>query len=125
MIKDLGFIVTKDLNFDQHCEQIAMKATGVMVKLFKVLTTRDSQVLLTAHKTYVRPLLEYGTVIFSPYKRKVVEELERVQNSFTRKLFIRTVGFMYDNIPPAEERNMNLGLKPLAWRRRKFDLLMF
>ena len=82
-------------------------------------------ILLRAFKTYIRPLLEYGTVIFCPHKRKVSDKLEKVQNSFTRKLFIRKVGFFYDKIPSFEERNMNLGLHSLSWRRRKFDLLMF
>ncbi|EYC10973.1 hypothetical protein Y032_0053g2399 [Ancylostoma ceylanicum] len=116
--KDLGF-------FDQHCEQIAAKAMGIMVKLFEALPTRNSVILLLAFKTYVRPLLEYGTVIFCPYKRKLVEKLEKVQNNSTRKLLIRTVGFMCDKIPSAKERKVNLSLNSLSRRRRRFDPIPF
>lgn len=123
--RDLGFLVTRDLSFDEHCDQIAAKAAGVMHKVFKGLTIKNSAVLLQAFKTYVRPLLEYGTAVFNPYKRKNIDKIERVQNSFTRKLMIRSMGFLYDCIPSAKERNLNLGLRTLSWRRKKLDLLLF
>lgn len=37
---------------------------------------------------------------------------------------IRTVGFLYDQIPCSSTRNFNLGLESLALRRKKFDLIM-
>ncbi|EYB84088.1 hypothetical protein Y032_0323g2495 [Ancylostoma ceylanicum] len=51
--------------------------------------------------------------------------LEKVQNSFTGKLLIRTIGgFRYDQIPCSKSRDFNLGLSSLAERRRRFDLIM-
>ena len=122
---DLGVLLTSDLTFDKHCQKIAAKAMGMLYRLFRALTTKDSAVLLLAYKTYIRPLLEYGTEIFNPSKRRLICSLERVQNSFTRKVMTRSMGFLYDRIPAAKERNLNLGLDSLALRRRKFDLLTF
>ena len=48
----------------------------------------------------------------------------KVQNSFTRKLMIRSVGFMYADIPSSNARNLNFGLTSLSYRRRKHSLLM-
>ena len=87
--------------------------------------SRDSSILTFAYKTYIRPLVEYGTAVFSPRKCKFIDKLENVQNSFTRKLLTRKVGFVYDRIPSARDRNTSLGLSTLALRRRKFDLLLF
>uniref|UniRef100_A0A0N4WH65 RNA-directed DNA polymerase from transposon BS n=1 Tax=Haemonchus placei TaxID=6290 RepID=A0A0N4WH65_HAEPC len=124
-VVDLGFMVKPDLSFDSHCEMIAGKGLNAVHRLFRALTTRNPSVLLQAFKVYVRPLVEYGTVVFSPHKRKIIDKIEKVQNSFTRKLMIRVVGFMYDSIPSAAERNANFGLRSLCWRRKKFDLLTF
>lgn len=123
-VTDLGFVVTKSLSFDKHCELIANKATAMVFKLFRALSTSNSAVLLWAYKTYVRPLLEYGTPVFSPFKRRVIEMLERVQNCFTRKLMIRALGFVYDKIPSSIERNQNLSLHKLSTRRKANDLLL-
>ena len=119
------FLLTNDLNFDQHCEQVATKAMRATYRLFKALTTRDSSVLLCAFKSYIRPLLEYGTVIFNPYKRKTIAKLEKVQNNFTRKLLIGNTNFNYRNLISADDRNKKFGLHSLCKRRRKFDLIMF
>ncbi|KAK6061410.1 hypothetical protein COOONC_00923, partial [Cooperia oncophora] len=46
------------------------------------------------------------------------------KNSFTRKLIIRMLGFLYEGIPSSMERNRNFKLHPLAFRRRT-DLVLF
>ncbi|EYC45182.1 hypothetical protein Y032_0436g1433 [Ancylostoma ceylanicum] len=97
----------------------------MVYRLFRAMSTRNSSILLRAFKTYVRPLVEYGTTIFNPHKSGVIAKLETVQNSFTRKLMTRVLGFLYDGIPRSDVRNRNLGLRPLAYRRRMFDLIMF
>lgn len=110
-VRDLGFIVSEDLSFDSHCEYIATKATRLIYNIFRALSTRKHEVLLQAYKTYVRPVLEYGTVVFCPFKKKSISKLESVQNSFTRKLMIRSLGFSYDLIPDGATRNINFGLQ--------------
>ena len=123
-VRDLGFLVAKDLSFDAHCDHIVSIAIKMVHNLFRALSTKNVAVLLRAYKIYIRPLLEYGTVIYSPYKLKYVRKIESVQNSFTRKLMNRVVGFSYDKIPTSNERNINFSLDSLAMRRKRFDLLM-
>ena len=124
-IRDLGFWVTKDLSFDRHCEVISKKATRVLFNLLRGLSTRKASTLVQAYKSYVRPILEYGTSIFNPHKCSMVHKLEKVQNTFTRRLMTRVMGFVYDQIPSSRERNANFNLQSLAYRRRKFDLILF
>lgn len=77
----------------------------------------------TWYKTYVRPVLEYGTTVFSPKCKREISRLESVQNSFTRKLWIRVHGCNYANIPSALVRNKLLNLRTLAFRRKRYDLI--
>ena len=42
--------------------------------------------LVKAYITYVRPLLEYNTVIWSPYKTGDISSIEKVQRGFTKRL---------------------------------------
>ncbi|EYC30086.1 hypothetical protein Y032_0005g2442 [Ancylostoma ceylanicum] len=123
-VVDLGFLITKNLSFDKHCERVANKAMRIVHNIFRGLITRNSAVLLKAYKAYVRPILEYGTPVFSPFTCKSIKRLERVQNTFTRRLMIRTIGFHYDQIPSSDERNLNLGLSTLSFRRKINDLLL-
>ena len=95
-----------------------------MLNLFKCFYSKDSSILLKAYKTYVRPILEYGTTVFNPHKKKSIQSLEGVQNSFTRKLLLRQGHFDYTTIPKFTERNAMLGLSSLASRRKRNDLLM-
>ncbi|EYC31068.1 hypothetical protein Y032_0004g1935 [Ancylostoma ceylanicum] len=50
--------------------------------------------------------------------------IEKVQNSFTRKLMIRIGGFDYNTIPNGHYRDIKFNLETLTARRRKNDLLM-
>lgn len=48
-------------------------------------STRD--VKLTAYKAYIRPFLEYGSVVWSPFAKKGVDALEKIQTSGTFYMF--------------------------------------
>ncbi|EYC27034.1 hypothetical protein Y032_0009g483 [Ancylostoma ceylanicum] len=124
-IKDLGFVITNKLDFEKHCDLIAAKGRALIHKLFRSISSKNPRIFLQAYKSYVRPILEYGTVVFNPQKKKLVDKLERVQNCFTRKLMIRESGFAYSEIPNSVERNTKFSLETLAMRRKKFDLIMF
>lgn len=121
---DLGFTVTENLDFSKHCEYVANKASRRLFNLFKGLSTSDPQVLVRAYKTYVRPILEYGTSVFNPTKVRDSNKIEAVQNSFTRKVLLRTLNYDYSCVPNYAHRNKLLGLESLAFRRKFYDLIM-
>ncbi|EYC29668.1 hypothetical protein Y032_0006g3113 [Ancylostoma ceylanicum] len=123
-ICDLGFTLNTKLNFDEHCNLIAKKAERTLNNIFKSLSTNSANHLLLAYKSYVRPILEYGTTVFNPKSKNTVMRLESVQNSFTRKLWIRLHGYNYANIPSASVRNRTFKIPSLATRRIKRDLVM-
>ena len=65
---------------------------------------------------YVRPVLEYASVIWSPSTISLQQDIERVQRRFTKRLHgMRPL--------PYEERLAHLHLESLTERRCRADLL--
>lgn len=77
---------------------ICRRAYARTYKIFKGFTTKNKDVLLKVFKTYVRSVLECGTTVFFPWKKRDIEAFEQIQNNFTRKLMIRYGGFFYQDL---------------------------
>ena len=81
--KDLGVYTTDNLKPSLQCSKAAGKAMsilGMINRNFKHIDTEDFQIL---YKVFVRPHLEYCVQAWSPYYRKDVDCLERVQRRAT------------------------------------------
>ncbi|XP_046681349.1 uncharacterized protein LOC124368119 [Homalodisca vitripennis] len=77
--------------------------------------------MLVLNKSIVRPVLEYGTVIWYPYQLGHVEDLKRVQTRFLRMLGAR-LGYAYMETPVLQlEQRFNL--QSLYHQRIIIDLL--
>jgi len=48
--------------------------------------SRDTSVLVRAFLVYVRPLVEYNSIMWSPHLKQDIEAVESVQRRFTRRL---------------------------------------
>jgi len=121
-LRDLGFTIQTNLSFKLHIEAIAKSALLKMKHVLRVLYTSNSMLLTRAYKTYVRPLLEYGSVVWSPFHSKEIECLEKVQKFATRAIMYRCFGFNFDNRPGSTDRNQMLQLSTLLNRRRIRDM---
>ena len=56
--------------------------------IIKCVYSLDILMLIRACKTYVKPLLEYGSPVWSLYGIGDVRAIENVQRSFTRKYYM-------------------------------------
>lgn len=117
-VLDLGVNVDCELNFDVHINRIVGKAYSRIGVLFKGFSSRNIVMLKQAYLTYIRPILEYASSVWSPYLLKHINAIERVQKRFTKR------------IPPLShlsypERLAAIGLEPLELRRLKADLTMY
>ena len=63
---DLGITVSKNLSFSDYINECSSKAFSRSFLIFKGFSSRNAQLLVKAFTTYVRPLLEYNTFIWSP-----------------------------------------------------------
>ena len=116
--RDLGIEVDSSLKFSSHVDNVVTKAYQRLGILFRGFSTRNSDFLLRAYKTYIRPILEYCSSIWSPYLIKDIEQLERVQRFFTRR--VSSLKFH-----SYSERLKILKLESLELRRLKADLTMY
>jgi len=53
--------------------------------VFKSFQSRNTNLLVRAFTTYVRPLLEINLQVWSPHLLKDIRRLEAVQRRFTKK----------------------------------------
>jgi hypothetical protein len=115
--KDLGVIVDSTLKFRSHVSSIVAKARTRASLIFKCFLSRDCASLLKAYITYVRPLVEYSSSVWSPHHVIGIDQVESVQRRFTKRL----PGM--DNLSYTE-RLTKLSLDSLQLRRLKFDLIL-
>jgi len=54
------------------------------IAILRCFESRDRDLLVRAFTTYVRPLLEYNSVVWSPYLKSDTEAVEKVQQKYTR-----------------------------------------
>ncbi|XP_059510326.1 adenylate kinase 2, mitochondrial isoform X1 [Stegostoma tigrinum] len=114
--RDLGVQVHSSLKVPTQVDKVVKKAYGVLAFINRGIEFKSREVMLQLYKTLVRPHLEYCVRFWSPYYRKDVEALERVQRRFTRML-PGLEGLSY------EERLTELGLFSLERRRKRGDLI--
>ena len=64
--KDLGVIMTSDLKWLKHVEQIVHKANRVLCLLKRTVGGTNRDIFSNMYKTLVRPILEYACPVWSP-----------------------------------------------------------
>ena len=84
--RDLGVIVDSLLSFDGHVDSIVNRAYIRIGILFKGFVTRDVHVLKQAYVTFIRPILEYASMVWSHYKLKHINAIEKIQRHFSRRI---------------------------------------
>jgi ribonuclease P/MRP protein subunit RPP40 len=116
-IHDLGVTIDSRLKFDKHISLIVHKASLRSRLILKCFHSRDRSLLVKAFCTYVRPLLEYCSVVWSPHYNYLIDKIEGVQRFFTKKL----EGL---SNTPYPTRLILLQLESLEYRRLIYDLVL-
>ncbi|XP_050544227.1 uncharacterized protein LOC126907166 [Daktulosphaira vitifoliae] len=84
-IVDLGFRLTPTLNFRLHIEEVCCKALKTLGFIQRISHEFHlSRPLKNLFCSLVRPILEYGSVLWDPYTATDSMILERVQRKFLR-----------------------------------------
>ena len=115
LIRDLGITYDSKLCFHDYINEIVGRAYQRIDLLFRSFVSQNVSILTRAFLTYVRPILEYCTSIWSPHQSYLIDKIERVQRYFTRRVLFRTkLSYI--------ERLQILNLELLEARRIKSDL---
>ena len=117
-IKDLGVFIDCDLSFSTHIDDITRRAYQRTNMIFyKGFVSLDKIMLSKAYTTYVRPLLEYCTSIWSPTYFTDIVKIEKVQKYYTKRISsISNLSY--------KQRLQRLKLDSLELRRLYFDMRM-
>ena len=111
----LGLILSNDLKFSTHIDQISKKASSTLGFIQRNLKKCPSEVKKTAYISLVRSTLEYGATVWDPYLKKDIYKLERVQRKAIR--FIKSD---FKSRDPGSVTQMRKELKlPTLKERRK------
>ena len=77
--KYLGIIIRSELNWSDHVNYTLRKAWKALHFTMRILKKGNNNVRLLAYTALVRPILEYGSVCWDPYREGQVNALNRVQ----------------------------------------------
>ncbi len=109
MKKKLGVIICNDLKPGKYCMEVVKTANKSVGFIGRTFEFKSEKVVRTLFNALVRPHLEYCVQFWSPYYRKDIDKLERVQRRAT-KLIPRLRNMSY------EERLKELNLFSLEKR---------
>jgi len=108
--------VVKKLLTHASNHEITAKAHKRANCILRCFASRGVKLLVRALTVYLRPILEYNSVIWSPYLKKEISQIEKVQRRFRNRLRgLRDVGY--------NARLSRLGLSTLELRRLQLDLI--
>ena len=119
--KYLGVTIDSKLNWKRHISETVKKANKTLSFIRRNLLDCPSNVKIDCYTTLVRPILEYGSVVWDPHHKTDIENIEKVQK--------RAARFATSNYKMEEgstRTNMiQLNWKPLVERRAELKLLTF
>jgi hypothetical protein len=118
LLTKVGVLIDAKLVCNQHISNVIAKATQRAGVFFRGFTTRGLPLMRKAFTTYIRPMLEYGSIIWNPTKKYLIDKLENVQRRYTKR--ISSLAHL-----PYLERLAALNLEPLEIRRLRLDLIQY
>ena len=80
----LGLIISKDLKWNAHIDQISKKASSTLGFIQRNLRKCKPQCKKTAYISLVRSTLEYGATIWDPHQENNIYKLEKIQRKAAR-----------------------------------------
>jgi hypothetical protein len=118
LVNDIGVDVDLFLHLDKHIDRIVAQAYSIIGILFTGFVSRNLHVFRQAYITYIKPILEYASNVWSPHLLMHINSIERVQRHFTKRIS-ELRNFSY------RERLFILNLDTLEYRRLSCDLTLY
>ena len=105
------------MDWEQHILTLHKAAIRISSWILNIFHSRDKLVLMTLFNSLVRSKLEYACQLWDPTRVKLIDLLENIQRSFTRKIY---------NMSDLDywSRLKKLGIMSLQRRREKLIIIM-
>ena len=82
----MGVTIDSKFSFIAHIRGMTARARQRSALIFRCFLSRDCANLIRAFRVYIRPLLEYSSTVWSPSTKYLIDDIEGVQRSFTKRL---------------------------------------
>ena len=112
--KDLGVTFSADMEVSEQCGIAASKGNQILGLIRRSITYKEKQLIVPLYKVIVRPHLEYCIQAWTPYRKKDINKLERIQQRAT-KMIPELKHFSY------ESHLLQCGLTTLETKRLRGD----
>ena len=117
--QDLGVVIASDLKWEKHISKVYRQASFRSYQIIKCFRTKNIWTYISLYKSYVCPILEYQSQIWSTYLLKDNDKLETIQIRFT-KLICRRCNIPFNSY---QDRLYKLNILSLKHRRIRSDLI--
>ena len=87
--RDLGVLVDSNLKFHLHISEVCRKANGVANSILRGTICRSPEFMVQVFVTHIRPILDFGSVVWNTGYVGDIRMLESVQRRWTKQI----VGF--------------------------------
>ena len=114
--KDLGVYVENNLKFTEHIRQQVKKARCMAGVIHRNIINKTPSIMVPLFKSMIRPIIEYGNPVWSPYLKQDINAIENIQKNFTKSIH----GMKKKSY---HERLMLLRLPSLEFRRLRGDMI--
>ena len=112
---DLGVVRSCDFKYASHISTTIGKASRKCGMIHRVFSIKNHTILKKFYMAYVRPILDYASVIWNPSAVGHEDDIERIQRRFSKSInLLNSVSF--------DEHLNFLGMETLKARRRHADL---
>ena len=113
---DLGIIVHSSIQFKHHVQLVVSKCLIKLGLINKVFKNKSSKTTVQLYKAFVRPSLDYLSIIWNPYTKSAIESIERVQRRMCNLIpDIRHLAY--------HDQLSSLGIYSLRARRLRYQLI--
>ena len=113
------FLSVKVGHRQKHRVHPCSKASILVYTVLRSFKTVKPNTYIQIFKTYIRPLIEYNQIIWSPNLKSEIRLLESVQRKYTR-IMCQKLNIPYSNY---QQRLQMFNLESLESRRLKSDLI--
>ena len=79
-------LVQSPISFKPHVNSIISKAFRKLGIINKVFKSKDPHTTVKLFKSFIRPLLEYSSIIWCPFTQSSIDGIERVQKRMCRMI---------------------------------------
>ena len=117
-VKDLGVIFDIKLSFTEHYKYIVAKASKITGFLIRNSSVFDIECTKLLYFSYVRSIVEYCSVVWSPTDQCHIQSIEKVQRRFMKYLSYKCDGAYPPRRYPEEQLIRRFKMQALAVRRK-------